>query len=106
MTRSGVRRWKDKFHPERMEQKRAKRSKRGAAAAGVPAPTGAVSPAALPVAAANALRRDWVLPAFESPQLLMTRDLATERDLTILRSFKQLESRGGRARRAALKRPR
>ena len=92
MSRDAKRRAKDKFQPEKVEQKRAKRSKRGAAAADVPAPTGAVSPAALPVAAAHALRRDWVLPAFESPQLLMTRDLATERDLTILRSFKQLES--------------
>ena len=61
--RDAKRRAKDKFQPEKVEQKRAKRSKRGAAAAGVPAPTGAVSPAALPVAAAHALRRDWVLPA-------------------------------------------
>ena len=37
----------------------------------------------------------------------MTRDLATERDLTILRSFKQPESPAGvvDGRRAALKRP-
>ena len=93
--RDAKRRAKDKFHPEKVAKKRATRSKRGAAAAGVPAPTGAVSPAALPVAAAHALGGDGVLPAFGSPQLLMTRDLATERDLAILQGFKQLASPAG-----------
>ena len=96
--RDAKRRAKDKFQPEKVEQKRAKRSKRGAAAAGVPAPTGAVAPAALlPVAApaALALRRDGILPAFRSPELLMTRDLATECEPAVLRGFSRLESPAG-----------
>ena len=87
--RDAKRRAKDKFHPEKMEQKRLKRSKRGAAASGVPTPAATASPAALPVTPAGALHWGGLMPAFGSPELLKPHDLTTERDLAILRGFKQ-----------------
>ena len=65
------------------------RSKRVAAASGVTVPSATASQAALPVTPAGALRWGGLLPAFGSPELLNPHDLTTERDLAILRGFKQ-----------------
>ena len=53
------------------------------------APGAAVSPAAVPVTPAGTLAWAGLLPAFGSPELLQPRDVATDRDLEILRGFKQ-----------------
>ena len=85
----------DKFDEEKVARTRAKRRKPGATAAGVPAPVAATSPAALPVTPAGALCWGGALPAFGSLELLQPRDVATERDLAILRGFNRLESPAG-----------
>jgi len=83
----------DKFDAEKVAKKRAKRSKRTAAAAVLPAPAAAVSPAAVPacvpVMPAGVLGWGGALPAFGTPELMMPRDIATERDVAILRAFRQ-----------------
>ena len=82
----------DKFDAEKVAKKRAKRSKRTAAAAVLPAPAAAVSPAAVPAFGtpqAGVLGWGGALPAFGTPELLLPRDIATERDLAILRAFRQ-----------------
>ena len=90
--RDAKRRAMNKFDPDKVAQTRAKRSKRDAAASGVPAPSATASQAALPVTPAGALRWGGLLPAFGSPELLNPHDLTTERDLAILRGFKQEKS--------------
>ena len=82
----------DKFDAEKVAKKRAKRSKRTAAAAVLPAPAAAVSPAAVPAFGtpqAGVLGWGGALPAFGTPELLLPRDIATERDLAILCAFRQ-----------------
>ena len=86
----------DKFDAEKVAKKRAKRSKRTAAAAVLPAPAAAVSPAAVPAFGtpqAGVLGWGGALPAFGTPELLMPRDIATERDLAILRAFSRRRAR-------------
>ena len=90
--RDAKRRAMNKFDPDKVAQTRAKRSKRDAAASGVPAPSATASQAALPVTPAGAFRWGGLLPAFGSPELLNPHDLTTERDLAILRGCKQEKS--------------
>ena len=90
--RNAKQRAMDKFDEAKMAKKRAKRgSKRGTAAAPLPSPAAAWSPAVPPVAAV-ALGWPGLLPAFGSPELLTTSDVATQRDLAILRGVKRQAS--------------
>ena len=93
--RNAKQRAMDKFDEEKVARTRTKRRKCGAAAAGVPAPEAAASPAALPVTPAGALCWGGALPAFGSLELLQPRDVATERDLAILQGFNRQESAAG-----------
>ena len=93
--RNAKQRAMDKFDEEKVARTRAKCRKPGAAAAGLTAPGAAASPAAVPVTPAGVLSWAGSLPAFGSPELLQPRDVATERDLAILRGFNRLESPAG-----------
>ena len=87
--RNAKQRAMDKFDEDKVTRTRSKRRKPRAAAAGLAAPGAAVSPAAVPVTPAGTLAWAGLLPAFGSPELLQPRDVATDRDLEILRGFKQ-----------------
>ena len=83
--RNAKKRAMDSFNAETVEKRRAKRRRKGAVATAL----GAVPPSATPpIVAAGAGAVQGVLPPYGSPELMMARDVVTERDLLILRAFK------------------